>query len=348
MPPRTVLRGIRPQAPTPRPSTAHAHAHPTARPPQRRQSYASVATSTTPAAPLDYTTSGAPIRLFPRTQPPSYKPPELRKSQLFRQYASLLEATPLMLLFQHNNLKAIEWAAIRRELAIALRKSAAVDAPADAPASLQDPADAVRLTTIQTGIFAAALRVVEFHDPSSSTSQPTHRLSTAAYTSTRPRSAQSTSSRTSYKKHSTSLHTLLSGPLAVLTFPSVTPAQLAAALTILAPTPGAASAFPAPRRKAAPGYYENATQLGLQKLLLLGARVEGRVLDGEGVRWVGGVRGGVDGLRAQLVAVLQGVGVGVAGALEGVGRGLYVAVEGRRLDMEEKEKPVVVEEEEKV
>lgn len=64
-------------------------------------------------------------------------------------------------------------------------------------------------------------------------------------------------------------------------------------------------------------------------------------MDGEGVRWVGGVEGGVDGLRAQLVFLLQGVGMGVTAALEGAGKSLYVAMEGRRLDMEEKAKPAV-------
>jgi len=249
-----------------------------------------------------------------------------------------------MLLFQHNNLKATEWAAIRRELNTAVRKVSSESTSSTVTGS--DPADAIRLTTIQTGIFAAALRVVEFYDPASQSPQQaapssndlTHRLSAAAHDATRPRSVF-TSERTSYKKHTTQLHTLLSGPIAVLTFPAVTPAHLAAAIKILAPTQGASSKFPAPRRKAAPGYYENATQMGLQKLLLLGARVEGKVMDGEGLRWVGGIEGGIDGLRSQLVHLLQSVGMGVTGALEGASRSLYVTMEGRRMDMEEKEKP---------
>ncbi|KAG7006690.1 hypothetical protein G7Y79_00013g034620 [Physcia stellaris] len=70
------------------------------------------------------------------------------------------------------------------------------------------------------------------------------------------------------------------------------PAHLSAALRILAPK---APSFPAPTRRQNPGYYELATQAGLQKLMLLGARVEGRVFDGEGVRWVGGIEGGIGG-----------------------------------------------------
>lgn len=64
--------------------------------------------------------------------------------------------------------------------------------------------------------------------------------------------------------------------------------------------------------------------------MLLGARVEGRVLDNEGARWVGGIEGAMDGLRGQLVRILGEVGAGVTGALEGMGRSLWVTVEGRR------------------
>lgn len=72
--------------------------------------------------------------------------------------------------------------------------------------------------------------------------------------------------------------------------------------------------------------------------MLLGARVEGRVFDGEGVRWVGGIEGGMEGLRGRLVGMLEGVGVGVTGCLEGVGRGLWGVLEGRRGMLEEEEK----------
>lgn len=74
--------------------------------------------------------------------------------------------------------------------------------------------------------------------------------------------------------------------------------------------------------------------------MLLGARVEGRVFDGEGVRWVGGIEGGMGGLRSQLVGMLGSVGAGVTGALEGVGRGIYFTLEGRRRMLEEEQKPM--------
>lgn len=72
--------------------------------------------------------------------------------------------------------------------------------------------------------------------------------------------------------------------------------------------------------------------------MLLGARVEGKVFDNEGARWVGGIQGGMEGLRGQLVRILGEVGAGVTGALEGMGRSLWVTVEARRSMLEEEEK----------
>lgn len=72
--------------------------------------------------------------------------------------------------------------------------------------------------------------------------------------------------------------------------------------------------------------------------MLLGARVEGRVFDNEGARWVGGIEGGLEGLRGQLVGILGEAGGRVTGTLEGVGRNLWVTVEGRRGMLEEEER----------
>ena len=106
----------------------------------------------------------------------------------------------------------------------------------------------------------------------------------------------------------------------------------------MAPTQGSGSAFPAPRRKDAPGYYEPAVQAGLQKLLLLGARVDGKVVDQVGVRHVGGLPG-LEGLRAQLVGVLSSAGMGLTSALESASRSVWFNLEARRMDMEEQGKP---------
>jgi hypothetical protein len=72
--------------------------------------------------------------------------------------------------------------------------------------------------------------------------------------------------------------------------------------------------------------------------MFLGARVEGRVFDMEGARWVGAIEGGMEGLRGQLVGMLQGFGAGVTGALESAGRSLWFTVEGRRTMLEEEQK----------
>ncbi|KAF4633811.1 hypothetical protein G7Y89_g4308 [Cudoniella acicularis] len=289
------------------------------------------------------TKSSPPIARYPTTQPPSYKPPEFRKSQLLRQYASLIRTTPLMLLFQHNNLRSTEWVGIRRELATALRKVDEARVAAGYPA--ENVGEGIKIQIIQTGILASALRIVDFYKPESAPpaldptdpatpsmtipsfnpdgSNLTHVLSKAAHAAT------------SKKNHP--LDPLLSGPLALLTFPAVSPQHLKAALSILSPVPGQ---FPAPTRRANPGWHDLAVQTGLQKLLLLGARVEGKVFDVERTKWVGSIEGGLEGLRGQLVAMLQGVGAGVTNTLEIAGKSLYFTVEGRRIMLEDKAKGV--------
>ncbi|KAL8794513.1 MAG: hypothetical protein Q9195_002986, partial [Heterodermia aff. obscurata] len=225
---------------------------------------------------------------YPPTQPPSHRPPEYRKSQLHRQYTSLLRSTPLILIFQHNNLKSSEWMALRRELTSALRQT-------DEQQALSTPlSPSIRLQIIRPSIFASALLVADYFHPSTPPNPAeeeayTHALSQTAHTATRPH------------KYTHPLRPLLHGPLALLPFPTISPAHLSTALSILAPHP---PAFPAPTRRANPGYHDPSTQAGVQKLMLLGARVEGRVFDGEGVRWVGGLEGGMKGMRGRLVGVL--------------------------------------------
>lgn len=234
---------------------------------------------------------------------------------------------------------------IRRELATALRKVDTERAANGHDALAQD----IKIQVIQTGIFRHAMRVVEFYnpeqnvmdhaqhptDPRTATSAQIPNVSNQAddprFTHSLSRQAHEVSSNRKLKHE---LEPLLSGPLATLSFPIVSPQHLKAVLSILQPSP----AFPAPKRKSNPNYFEPAVQSGLQKLLLLGARVESKVFDLDGVRWVGGIEGGIDGLRAQLVAALQGVGASITNTLEGASRSLYFTVESRRMDMEEKEK----------
>jgi ribosomal protein L10 len=238
-----------------------------------------------------------------------------------------LRSSPLILLFQHNNIKAVEWMSIRRELASALNKVDAERAKNGQELFAHD----IKIQVIQTGIFASALRIVEFYNPEGSTEDTANTSEDLRFTHGLSRKAHEVASN---RKLHSELEPLMAGPLAVLSFPSVTPQHLKAALSILSPGPD----FPAPKRKANPDYHSPEVQGGLQKLMFLGARVEGKVFDVDGTKWVGGIEGGIDGLRAQLVHMLQGIGAGLTNALEGASKSLYFTVEGRRMDMEDQEK----------
>jgi len=245
-----------------------------------------------------------------------------------------------MLIFQHNNLTAVEWAAIRRELRAAL-----ADVPQTGTQEV-DIASKIHIEVIRTRMFDMALKIVEYFDPSKVA--PTlartltggtvktvynHDLSEAAYqavrTATKANKVQPDSSVYS------ELAPLMVGPLAVLTFPVVSPQHLAAALKVLSPSP---PAFPAPTRRKRPSYYDTTAQSGLHKLLLVGGRVEGKVFDIDGVKWVGSIESGLEGLRAQLVHMLQSAGLGLTATLEGAGKSLWLTMESRRSVLEEAEK----------
>lgn len=182
-----------------------------------------------------------------------------------------------------------------------------------------------------------ALKIVEFYNPEAAgalVSTPrtargplVHDLSDAAYNAIRGASIPPDSA---YAQ----IQPLMVGPLAALVLPAVSPAHLAAALSVLSPVPGK---FPAPMRKRNPGYHDATCQNGLAKLLLVGGRIEGKIFDQAGVNWVGGIEGGMDRLRAQLVGILQGAGLGITTALEGGGRSLWLALEGRKGQLEEEE-----------
>ena len=235
-----------------------------------------------------------------------------------------------MLVFQHNNLTAAELNGIRRELTMALRKVDQAEGTAFSPF--------VKLQVIQTGIFASAMNVVEYFDAAQAPigngkKSMTHGLSIAAWKA--GKQGQKTMGKTS------DLSALLKGPLVLLTLPTVSPAYLKAALTILSPS----EKFPAPKRRTNPTYHEPAVQSGLQKLMLLAARAEGKVFDQEGARWIGGIEGGLTGLRSQLVFLLQQFGMGVTSTLEAASKSLYFSLETRRSVLEEEENPKPKEEE---
>jgi large subunit ribosomal protein L10 len=228
-----------------------------------------------------------------------------------------------MLLYQHNSVIAREFAAMRRELRDAMTR---VD-----KALNTNYADYVKLQVIRNGIFDAALRLADHWHPSSTSptesveshtgSEPTHSLSNAAYNAVRK------------KKHG--LEQLLTGPLAIVTIPFISPEHLKAVFSILSPNPQ----FPAPRKRLIPSYYDLEVQSGLQKLMLIGARIEGKVFDVEQARWVGGIEGGLDGLRAQLVAVLQSAAAGLTSTLDAAGQNLYFTLEGRKGMLDKESRP---------
>ncbi|OCT52093.1 hypothetical protein CLCR_08789 [Cladophialophora carrionii] len=321
------------------------------------RSYATAAAATTTIATTPAPTDAQiqsgfpPLSRYPPSQPPSHRNPAYRKSQLLRSYVSLLQTTPLIIFFQHSNLKAAEWVSIRRELASALRKlDAQLAAQGKPPEDLIG--EYVKLQVIKTNMFEPALRIAEYFKPGlldaqgqthqeagagagavvvSPVSVPsekedpslTHALSVAAYHA----------SQAHRNEHV--LTPLLTGSVAILTFPAVSPLYVKTAFSILAPQPG--GVFAAPTRRANPLYHEPAVQDGVKKLMLLGARIDGQVFDMEGARWVGGIDGGIDGLRAQLVGMLQGFGAGVVQVLESGSRAVWWTMEGRRKMLEDEE-----------
>ncbi|KAL8903444.1 MAG: hypothetical protein Q9207_003933, partial [Kuettlingeria erythrocarpa] len=237
--------------------------------------YLSTAAAITPAPPTEQTFIPAPpLARLPPTQPPSRRPPEFRKSQVHRQYTSLLRSTPLMLLFQHNNLKANEWMAIRRELAKALTAQDQHSASDSPEASISH---SIKLQIIQSRIFSAALRVVEYWDPwqtSSSTPassgplDPSSASSAVGIPDTTPSLTDPALTQPPFRfvyapvaseKCWHPLTPLLTGPVAILTFPAVSPMHLKTALSILSPK---APNFPAPTRRTNPGYHDPITQAG--------------------------------------------------------------------------------------
>ncbi|GIJ81869.1 hypothetical protein Asppvi_000372 [Aspergillus pseudoviridinutans] len=313
--------------------------------------YASTATTaTTPAASFEQmTTSIPPIARYPPSQPPSHRNPEYRRSQLLRQYTSLIRTTPLMVFFQHDNLQSVEWTAIRRELSKAMQK---VDEKIAAEGRQAAPlAPHIKVQIVQTSIFEVALRIVEYFRPDGATAasaKPPRAVDPVTQTSAEiPLSgskddpalthdlSRAAHDAVMHMKGKHELSALLVGPVAVLSIPQVSPEHLKAAMSVLAPK---ATGFPAPTRRANPAWHELPVQNGLQKLSLLAARVDDQVFDVDQTKWVGSIEGGMDGLRSQLIMALQSMGSSITNALEGAGKSLYFTLESRRSVLEDEQK----------
>ncbi|KAL4943360.1 hypothetical protein BDV06DRAFT_139385 [Aspergillus oleicola] len=307
-------------------------------------------TVTTPAPSVEQMTSSPPpIARFPPSQPPSHRRPEYRRSQLLRQYTSLIRTTPLMVFLQHDNLQSVEWSAIRRELNKAMQK--VDDKIAAEGRSTPALAPHIKIQIIQTSIFDVALRIVEYFRPSQSTLE-TGKTPSAVHPATQTsaeinlagskddptlthdlsRAAQA-AVRNMKGKHE--LSTLLVGPMAVLSIPHMSPEHLKAAMTVLSPK---AFGYPAPTRRANPDWHEFPVQNGLSKLSVLAARLDSKLFDVEQAKWVGSIEGGMDGLRSQLVMALQSMGSSITNTLEGAGKSLYVTLESRRSVLEDEQK----------
>ncbi|KAM0286454.1 hypothetical protein ACHAQH_000880 [Verticillium albo-atrum] len=311
--PRLASRALR--------QVAHASRTPITAPRTLSTSSSQYATAAVTSAP----SFNIPTSYVSPTKPPSARPSETRKSQLIRTYTSLLRSAPLVLFLQHNNLTAQEWATIRRELRAAL---AAVPTPLG---QTVDIVPDVTLNVLRTRMFSVALKIVSFFDAKAASAKTphVHDLSEAAYNAIKEAEIPESSSYAEVAP-------LLVGPTAALVFPAVSPAHLAAALKVLAPGPAGSPTAPLTRKKN-PGYYDPLCQSGLAKLLLVGGRVEGSVFDVDGVRWVGGIEGGMEGLRAQLIGMLQSAGLGLTSALESGGKSVWLALEGRKVQLEEEQ-----------
>lgn len=264
----------------------------------------------------------------PPTQPPSARAPGARRTQLLRTYTSLLRSTPLILFFQHNNLTSEEWVYVRRELTLALQA---------VPQGLNDEFDysqLTRLSVVRTSMFRAAMKLLEVYDgnPTAYTAEAAkkgdqwvHDLSHSAMMALKERDVPPDGIFAQ-------LEPLISGPIAILTVPVVSPAHVATALSILAPS----KEFPAPTRRKRAGFYDFPVQSGLAKLLLLGGRIEGKVMDGQGIRWVAGINGGLDAMRAQIVHMLQAAGMNLMKTIQAPGSNLWLTLETQRSILEEK------------
>ena len=228
--------------------------------------------------------------------------------------------------------------AIRRELELALANTDKQQGT--------ELAAGIKLQVIQTGIFESALRIADYYNPpgpptAPSATDPANQSSNSSIPSLTPEASDVRFTHALSRHAHDSVHhlrrkhplqPLLSGPLALLAFPSISPAHLKTALSIL--SPDKAAGFPAPTRRSSPGYWDLGCQTGMQKLMLVGARVEGGVYDRFGVQWLGGLQG-MEGLRAELVGLLSSPGVGLVQGLEGAGKSVWLTMEGRRVTMEE-------------
>ncbi|KAK6539692.1 hypothetical protein TWF694_009896 [Orbilia ellipsospora] len=249
-------------------------------------------------------------------QPPSHRPFDSRQNLLHRTYLSLLRATPLLVFFQHNNLKGNELVAIRRDLRNVM---ANVDAQIAASQPPPEPAEDgtlppktrpignhVKMTIVNTELLSAALRVAEYlpkdFNKGSSSGPEAYRL-TMGYKKVHP------------------LEPFLVGPVGLVQFPTISPPHLLAVLNLLFPEK---ATF---KKGTDPAFIS-----GVSKLLLLGAKIDkigGRTIDTAALRYITSL-GDITTLRGQLLGIMQSAGAGLVATLQSPSKGLWVMMEGRR------------------
>ncbi|KAK6531452.1 hypothetical protein TWF281_008256 [Arthrobotrys megalospora] len=249
-------------------------------------------------------------------QPPSHRPYNSRQTLLHRTYISLLRSTPLMVVFQHNNLRANELVAIRRDLKFAM---ANVDAQvaASQPAPIPDEdgnvppqprpvGEQVKIMVVNTELFSASLRVAEYLPKDSkvgSSSGPEAYDMTVQHRGSHPMEA------------------LLVGPVGVIQFPTVSPPHLLAVLNLLFPEK-------ATFRKGTDPLFIS----GVSKMLLLGAKVDkvgGPTIDTGALKHITSL-GDLVTLRGQLLGLMQSAGAGLVATLQSPVKALWVTMDGRR------------------
>ena len=146
------------------------------------------------------------------------------------------------------------------------------------------------LFTLELTAIGAVLGVAEYYDPK--IDAQAHGTSKEAYELTK-------------KKTKHPLNNLLTGPVGIVTFPAVSPEHLKVVCSIMFP-----------ENRPIKGL-DPVAVTGLQKIILLAARIDGhvatgaagsgQVLDSSKVRWASALPG-FEGLRGQLVGMLQSVG----------------------------------------
>ncbi|KAF3160568.1 hypothetical protein TWF106_003798 [Orbilia oligospora] len=249
-------------------------------------------------------------------QPPSHRPYNSRQTLLHRTYISLLRATPLMVVFQHNNLRGSELVAIRRDLRVAMQNvDAQVAASQPAPIPDEDGnippeprpvGEQVKMVVVNTELFSAALRVAEYLPKDAkvgSSSGPEAYDMTLQYRGSHPMEA------------------LLVGPVGVIQFPTVSPPHILAVLNLLFPEK-------ATFKKGTDPLFIS----GVSKMLLLGAKVDkvgGQTIDTAALKHITNL-GDLPTLRGQLLGLMQSAGAGLVATLQSPSKALWVTMEGRR------------------